>query len=125
MVGRWRTYSLMAEVGARLARVRRFTTFHVTAREAEVLRLLASGLQDKEIVATLGMSLGTLRTHISRLFVKSGQRRRSGLVARWMTSRSEIVTGDELVGHPVLINLMDQSHTFIRGRAIVVSTSDD
>lgn len=61
------------------------TVFNVTPRETQILDLLCLGYEDKEITATLGISLGTLRTYMSRLFRKSRQRRRSGLVAVYMT----------------------------------------
>jgi DNA-binding CsgD family transcriptional regulator len=64
----------------------------ITKREAEILGLLADGFQDKEIVNQLHISFGTLRTHISRLFQKSGHRRRSGLAAYWAMSRPEAPT---------------------------------
>jgi DNA-binding NarL/FixJ family response regulator len=61
----------------------------VTVREAQILELLSLGLQDKEISLQLGISRGTLRTHMSRLFQKASQNRRAGLVAVYvrMTSR--------------------------------------
>lgn len=68
--------------------------FRVTDREAEILELLSFGFEDKEITSVLGMSLGTLRTHLSRLFLKTNQRRRSGLVAAYMTLRAEPSTSD-------------------------------
>jgi DNA-binding CsgD family transcriptional regulator len=68
--------------------------FRMTDREAEILELLSFGFEDKEITSVLGMSLGTLRTHISRLFLKTNQRRRSGLVAAYMTLRAEPSTSD-------------------------------
>ncbi|MEO9049675.1 MAG: LuxR C-terminal-related transcriptional regulator [Candidatus Dormiibacterota bacterium] len=68
--------------------------FRITDREAEILELLSFGLEDKEITSVLGMSLGTLRTHLSRLFLKTNQRRRSGLVAAYMTLRAEPSTSD-------------------------------
>lgn len=60
--------------------------FQITTREAEILALLAKGLEDKEIVLVLNMSRGTLRTHLSRLFNKSGLGRRSSLAAMWIAS---------------------------------------
>jgi DNA-binding NarL/FixJ family response regulator len=61
-----------------------------THREAEILELLSLGFEDKEIASALRMSLGTLRTHISRLFLKLNQRRRAGLVAAYMRLRVEV-----------------------------------
>lgn len=56
----------------------------ISPRETEILDLLSRGYIDKEITATLGMSHGTLRTHMSRLFLKTRQSRRSGLVAAYL-----------------------------------------
>ena len=58
--------------------------FHVTPRESEILELLCLGYEDKEITSALGISHGTLRTHMSRLFLKTRQQRRSGLVAAYL-----------------------------------------
>ncbi len=44
----------------------------LSARELEVLRLLASAKSNKEIAASLGVSEGTAKTHISNLFKKLG-----------------------------------------------------
>jgi DNA-binding NarL/FixJ family response regulator len=53
----------------------------VTAREFEVLTLLADGLSNKEIAVRLYFSPRTVERHISNLTVKSGLRTRSELVA--------------------------------------------
>ncbi len=42
----------------------------LSARELEVLRLLASAKSNKEIAAALGISQGTAKTHITNLFKK-------------------------------------------------------
>jgi DNA-binding NarL/FixJ family response regulator len=42
----------------------------LTAREREVLKLVASGRANKEIAATLGISERTVKTHISNIFSK-------------------------------------------------------
>jgi|GEM_PF-2881421 len=52
----------------------------LTAREQEVLKLLAQGLNYEEIAPTLNISKGTVRTHIRNLFDKSGTRSRWELV---------------------------------------------
>ena len=59
-------------------------TSRISPRESEILDLLSRGFIDKEITARLGMSHGTLRTHMSRLFQKTRQSRRSGLVAVYL-----------------------------------------
>jgi len=44
----------------------------LTDREGEVVSLLAQGLTDKEIAATLNVSEGAVKVHLSRLFEKAG-----------------------------------------------------
>lgn len=53
----------------------------VTAREAEVLSLLADGLGNREISDRLYLSPRTVERHIANLTVKSGLRTRSELIA--------------------------------------------
>jgi DNA-binding CsgD family transcriptional regulator len=53
----------------------------VTAREMEVLSLLAEGLSNKEIAARLYLSPRTVERHIANLTSKTGVERRSQLVA--------------------------------------------
>jgi DNA-binding NarL/FixJ family response regulator len=52
----------------------------LTAREAEVLVAVASGLSNAEIAATLYMSTATAKTHVSRLLAKLDARDRAQLV---------------------------------------------
>jgi DNA-binding NarL/FixJ family response regulator len=52
----------------------------VTAREREVLQLVADGLSTKEIAAALGVSVKTIETHRSSLMTKLAIRKASGLV---------------------------------------------
>ena len=44
----------------------------LTAREREVLRAVAAGLQNKEIAQTLDLSLATVRNHIHNILEKLG-----------------------------------------------------
>jgi two-component system, NarL family, response regulator LiaR len=44
----------------------------VTAREAELLRLVAKGLSNREVAEQLGITEATVRTHLTRLFGKLG-----------------------------------------------------
>jgi DNA-binding NarL/FixJ family response regulator len=44
----------------------------LTAREAEVLTLLAAGLSNTEIGKRLYLSNATVKTHINRIFAKTG-----------------------------------------------------
>jgi DNA-binding NarL/FixJ family response regulator len=52
----------------------------LTARETEVLTLLASGLSNAEIAKRLYLSNATVKTHINRIFAKSGARDRAQAV---------------------------------------------
>jgi DNA-binding CsgD family transcriptional regulator/tetratricopeptide (TPR) repeat protein len=53
----------------------------VTAREADVLRLVAEGLANKEIAARLFLSPRTVEKHVESLLRKTGARSRTQLVA--------------------------------------------
>jgi DNA-binding NarL/FixJ family response regulator len=52
----------------------------LTAREREVLALIANGLSNTEIGDQLAMSVATAKTHISRILAKLGARDRAQLV---------------------------------------------
>ncbi|UJB44406.1 response regulator transcription factor [Streptomyces sp. A1-5] len=49
----------------------------LTAREVEVLRLVAGGQTNPEIARTLHVSTATVKTHINNLFAKAGLRDRA------------------------------------------------
>jgi DNA-binding NarL/FixJ family response regulator len=52
----------------------------LTPREAEVLTLIARGLSNAEICSELVVSAATVKTHINRIFMKTGARDRAQAV---------------------------------------------
>jgi ATP/maltotriose-dependent transcriptional regulator MalT len=54
---------------------------HLTAREVEVLRLLATGRSNREIAEALVVSVRTAEHHIASIYAKIGARRRADAVA--------------------------------------------
>jgi DNA-binding NarL/FixJ family response regulator len=52
----------------------------LTPREAEVLKLIAAGLSNGEIADELVLSSATVKTHINRIFYKTGARDRAQAV---------------------------------------------
>ncbi|MEZ5571147.1 MAG: LuxR C-terminal-related transcriptional regulator [Halioglobus sp.] len=53
----------------------------LSQREIEILRLVAAGLSNQQIANQLFLSLGTIKKHISNIFVKLNVRRRTEAVA--------------------------------------------
>jgi DNA-binding NarL/FixJ family response regulator len=49
----------------------------LTPREADVLRLIAEGKSNREIARALYVSEATVKTHVNRIFAKTGSRDRS------------------------------------------------
>jgi DNA-binding NarL/FixJ family response regulator len=52
----------------------------LTPREVEVLKLIAAGLSNAEIANTLVVSAATVKTHVNRIFYKTGARDRAQAV---------------------------------------------
>jgi DNA-binding NarL/FixJ family response regulator len=57
-------------------------TLSISARELEVLELLASGQSNKEIAQRLNVSANTVKTHIAKLFEKLEVKRRTEAILR-------------------------------------------
>lgn len=58
----------------------------LTARELEVLRLMANGLGNKSIAAELGISTHTVKFHVAAVFTKLGVHSRTEAVAEGIRS---------------------------------------
>lgn len=54
----------------------------LTAREEEILHKLASGLTNKEIASTFGLTEGTVKSHLFNLYSKLGVKRRTQAIVR-------------------------------------------
>jgi LuxR family maltose regulon positive regulatory protein len=54
----------------------------LTAREIEILRLIAAGMQNQEIADHLVISLATVKRHIANVYGKLGAGHRTAAVAR-------------------------------------------
>ncbi len=65
----------------------RVSQLGITARELEILGLIASGLSNREIAGRLFVSENTVKTHSSRLFDKLGAKRRTQAVQIGKTAR--------------------------------------
>ena len=51
----------------------------LTTRQREIFDLIVIGLSNKEIARTLGLSVGTVKIHINKLFEKLGVRHRGAV----------------------------------------------
>ena len=78
-------------LGARpdLARVPGQVAAGLTAREVQVLRLVAEGATNRSIGAALGLSERTVDRHVSNIFAKLGVSSRAAATA--MASRSGLI----------------------------------
>ena len=61
--------------------LQRTATSELTAREKEILSLVASGLEGREIAQELFLSHDTVRTHVAHALAKLGARTRAQAVA--------------------------------------------
>lgn len=53
-----------------------------TPRQKEVLRLMAEGLQNKEIASRLDLSVSTIKMHINAVYVRLGVKTRVAAVVK-------------------------------------------
>jgi DNA-binding NarL/FixJ family response regulator len=59
----------------------------LTPRESEVLKLMASGISNREIAAALRLGEGTVRNHVSNILSKLGVSDRTRAVLRALEQR--------------------------------------
>jgi DNA-binding NarL/FixJ family response regulator len=69
--------SLLTEVAVPAARVQSHRSHNLSARELEVLRLLAAGKSNAQIAADLVISLNTVTRHVSHIYDKTGAANRA------------------------------------------------
>ena len=55
-------------------------TYGLTAAEARVCSLLASGANAQQLAQTLGIAQGTVRIHLKRIYAKTGSKRQAELI---------------------------------------------
>jgi len=66
-------------------------TEQLSAREMEILALLAEGLSNKEIGARLHISFATVRTHLMHIYDKLHVRCRTEAAARYLRTNSSAI----------------------------------
>jgi LuxR family transcriptional regulator, maltose regulon positive regulatory protein len=70
--------------GLAVPRQRRVVKPHLTAREEEVMDLVASGLTNREVADALFIEESTVKVHLRHIYEKFGVRGRSEAVPRWL-----------------------------------------
>ncbi len=60
----------------------RIAQLGLTARQAEVLRLVAQGRSNKQVAAELQVSPSTVKRHLENAYDRTGARSRAALIAR-------------------------------------------
>jgi DNA-binding CsgD family transcriptional regulator len=79
---KWKTVIVEKEVYLKPGTIneKELARLGLSARELEVLRLMAEGLSNQEIAARLFVSLNTIKTHSANIFEKLDVRRRTQAV---------------------------------------------
>ncbi len=84
--GAARTGSLRRRAASRL-------DFGLSSREVEVMDLIASGMNNRQIAAACFISEKTVKNHINRIFAKLHSSSRSEAIAHWLGTAREGWTG--------------------------------
>lgn len=66
----------------------RVQRFGLSAREVEVMDLIASGMTNRRIAATCSISEKTVKNHINRIFAKLHSTTRGEAIASWLGTRT-------------------------------------
>ncbi|CAL9448080.1 response regulator transcription factor [Streptomyces sp. NPDC093808] len=70
------------------------SAYGLSAREAEIMELIASGMTNQQIAATCFISEKTVKNHINRIFAKLHSTSRSEATAKWLgTGRNSAEEG--------------------------------
>ncbi|TDD69420.1 response regulator [Actinomadura rubrisoli] len=63
--------------------------FGLSAREAEVMRLIVQGASNREIAQRLFLAEKTVKNHVNRIYAKLGATSRAAAIARWIGTAEE------------------------------------
>ncbi|MEG3630525.1 response regulator transcription factor [Streptomyces poriticola] len=69
--------------------------FRLSAREAEIMDLIASGMTNQQIAAACFISEKTVKNHINRIFAKLHSTSRSEAAAKWLGTAPDTRRGGE------------------------------
>ncbi|MWA00598.1 response regulator [Actinomadura sp. LD22] len=64
--------------------------FGLSAREAEVMRLIVQGASNGEIAARLFLAEKTVKNHVNRIYAKLGVTSRGAAIARWIGTAGDL-----------------------------------
>lgn len=71
----------------------------LSAREMEIMDLIASGMSNHQIAATCFISEKTVKNHINRIFAKLASGSRSEAIAKWLGTMPSGGIGRGVIGH--------------------------
>ncbi|HEU5397243.1 MAG TPA: response regulator transcription factor [Verrucomicrobiae bacterium] len=69
----------------------------ITAREIEILALIAEGCSNKEIASRLSITTATARTHLSKIYRKLDVRSRTEAAVKFLRAREEGARDADLI----------------------------
>ena len=79
------------------AQVDEQTSLGLSAREIEVMSLIAGGHTNGEIAAHLFLAEKTVKNHVRRIYSKLGVHNRSAAIAHWLAARTGAGPGSRVV----------------------------